>query len=225
MGGFQDVLDDIDVMARYWMKRKMDFLVEAGDEFSESVNPLCYYLEQPGSEQITIVNLCFTEWALFDRPLEDGMTPLELFVARRPVAMPRKSWKRLEQVAQTHYFSRFAICEKHPKRGTCLLEDVQDGERYEVFDEHLCAVKGWKDGTIALRIARVDGGWLGVGQARLYDRAEPEFTAVDGPGAIHPEERAGLSEALRSSFYLRLCHDVLGADGRYTPTMRVREAS
>ena len=226
MNGFRDVLDDIDRMALYWTRHKDEIVCPACDEFAAYTRPKYLYEQDPLPEHIRAVNGYFTEWLIFERPTFEGdRTPLEHFVDKRPIAMPKRSWKRLEQVAETQFFSRFAICEKDLGTSVSALADVENGKRYEVFDEHLCRVSHWRDGTIALRIACVDGEWLTVGQACLYDVAAPEVTALDGPGAIHPEEEAALPDAMRESFYLRLIHDTLGIDGRYSATARFREAA
>lgn len=225
MGGFLEVLDDIDCMALYWQGRKMDFLVPASTEFTDCINPMPDCADGFSPARTVMLNTCFTEWALFERPLAKGRTPLELFVEQRPVARPKKSWKRLRQVAETQFFSRFAIAGKHRKSGICTLEDMCTGSRYEVFDECLSSIDRWRDGTIGMRIACVDGEWLTVGHVHLYDVATPEATREDGPGAIHPEERDSLPPLMLESFYLRLVHDTMGADGRYAATAHIRDVA
>ena len=219
MGCFQDVSEDVACMAVYWEGRKMEFLREAGDEFDRYVAPACWYEPDPAPERIMMVNGLFTEWVLFERPLEGGLTPLEIFIDRRPVAMPKVSWSRLSQVEGSQLFSRFAIRHKDTDTGMCILQDVRTGRRYDVFDEHVCTRDRWRDGTIAERIACVDGEWCPVGQACLYDRAASEDTAEDGPGEVHPEDEGLLPQALLESYYLRLLRDTVGLEGRYTQTL------
>ena len=93
------------------------------------------------------------------------------------------------------------------------------GRVYEVLDSHLCANGRWRDGTIAERLACVEGVWQVVGRARLYDRATPEQTAHDGPGEAHPEDR-GDPYLRDASYFVRLVRDVMGLGGRFTTQPR-----
>lgn len=218
MGTFQDVRDDVNCMAAYWERRKMEFLDAAASEFDRYVKPASWYERDPSPRSIMLVNGLFTEWVLFERPMEQGRTPLELYIERRPAAMPQASWARLAEVRDTQFFSRFAICHKDLSTGMCILRDVRSGRRYDVFDEHLCSIDRWRDGTLAERIGCVEGEWRPVAQACLYDRAAPDDTAVDGPGEVHPEDEGKLPQAMLDSYYLRLVRDTYGIDGRYLST-------
>ncbi len=269
MGELTDVERDVARMAEYWGERKMGWREEAAAEFERAVRPLAFFEEPPARDRIDAVNMCFTEWALFERPLRRGRTPLQLYVeaasedARevslcrlrqveqtqffsrfailgkdldRGIALlrdvrtggeydvldPFLSLCRLRQVEQTQFFSRFAILGKDLDRGIALLRDVRTGGEYDVLDPFLCSRDRWSAGTIAERVACVDGVWQVVGQARLYDHATPDETAHDGPGELHPEDAddAVLRDA---SFFLRLVRDVMGLDGRYAQTLSLRK--
>ena len=99
-----------------------------------------------------------------------------------------------------------------------MLLDVGTDRRYEVCDGALCKNARWRNGTIAERIAWVDGLWQVVGQVHLYDRADPDATRVDGPGALHPADLRA-EDMCDAGLFLRLVRDVLGVDGRYAPTL------
>ena len=99
-----------------------------------------------------------------------------------------------------------------------MLLDVGTDRRYEVCDGALCKNARWSNGTIAERIACVDGLWQVVGQVHLYDRADPDATRVDGPGALHPADLRA-EDMCDAGLFLRLVRDVLGVDGRYAPTL------
>ena len=222
MGELTDVERDVARMAEYWGERKMGWREEAAAEFERAVRPLAFFEEPPARDRIDAVNMCFTEWALFERPLRRGRTPLQLYVEAASEDAREVSLCRLRQVEQTQFFSRFAILGKDLDRGIALLRDVRTGGEYDVLDPFLCSRDRWSAGTIAERVACVDGVWRVVGQARLYDHATPDETAHDGPGELHPEDAddAVLRDA---SFFLRLVRDVMGLDGRYAQTLSLRK--
>ena len=209
---------DISRMASYWGARKARWRDAAGIEFEKIVRPFALYSDAPSREGIDAANMCFTEWALFDRPLERGRTPLQLYIERRPDGVADLEVARLRQIEQSQFFSRFEIVSKDAASGCAVLRDVRTGRRYLVHDPFLCTNNRWQDGTIAERIGCVDDAWYVVGQARLYDHATPAQTEHDGPGEIHPEDRG--DPILRDAgFFLRLVRDVMGIEGRYTPTL------
>ena len=212
-------------MAAYWGRRKMGWLDAASEEFDELVEPFTFHVMDVTPLEIQAVNRFFTEWVLFERPMCGDRTPLEIYIDRRPDGVPAEAFRRLRQVADTHLFSRFAILGKDTESDMVTLRDVRTGRCYEVCDPCICAQDRWSDGTIAMRIAQVDGLWQAVGQTHLYDVAKPELTAADGPGAVHPEDRGGELNTEAMSFYLRLLRDVIGISGRYTSTLRLRTAS
>lgn len=219
---YETVAADLFEMAQYWIARKVEFLGAAAAEFERAVDPAIYYVADPSHEQMIAYNQAFTEWALFERELRDGTTPLQLFSAEQPIALAPEVYDRLRQVARSQYFSRFSIESKDVERGVSVLVDTRSGLRYEVLDSHLTEVEHWRDGVIAERIACVDGKWVGVGQLYLYDIAPAASAGDDGPGAVHPEDLGGRVDTGNLCFFLRLVRDVMGASGRYTPTMKIR---
>lgn len=209
---------DIAAMATYWGERTHIWLDEAAQTFDELVRPFTYHIIDVTAAEIQVVNLCFTEWVLFERAMRAGKTPIELYIERRPAGVSADALARLQQVADTQFFSRFTIIEKNRETGMAVLRDTETGIRYDVLDTRLCAVDRWRGGVIALRIARVDGLWQTVGATHLYDAAPPEATAVDGPGAVHLEDLKRAPHVAAMSFYLRFLRDAIGMDGRYIPT-------
>ncbi len=165
-----------------------------------------------------MVNMCFTEWVLFERPLNEDKTPLQLYIETPPEDTSECALDHLRQIDETQFFARFAILDKDLDSGRATLLDVGGDRRYEVFDGVLCKNARWRNGTIAERIACVDGLWQVVGQVHLYDRAIPDVTRVDGPGALHPDD-VRAEEMRDAGLFLRLVRDVLGVDGRYVPTL------
>ena len=165
-----------------------------------------------------MVNMCFTEWVLFERPLREGKTPLQLYVETPPEGTLESTVDHLRQIDETQFFARFAILDKEPETSRAMLLDVGTDRRYEVCDGALCKNARWRNGTIAERIACVDGLWQVVGQVHLYDRADPDATRVDGPGALHPDDLRA-EDMCEAGLFLRLVRDVLGVDGRYAPTL------
>lgn len=222
----KQVTGDIARVAGYWGARKDGWLDEAGAEFEHLVRPIALYgnLPCPVSRLagVDATNMCFTEWFLFERPLRGGRTPLQLYVGNAPACEDGVSLSRLRQIEQTQFFSRFAIVDKGSD-GFAELRDVRTDRWYRVFDPVLCGRARWRDGTIAERIGCVDGMWCVVGQARLYDRASPDATALDGPGELHSED-LGNQDMLDASYFIRLVRDVMGAEGRYAHTLTLRSA-
>lgn len=211
---------DIAMMVAYWGERKHIWLDEAAQTFDELVKPFTYHIIDVTVAEIQAVNLCFTEWVLFERVMRAGKTPLGLYIERRPAGVSTEALTRLQQVVDTQFFSRFAIVEKHCEMGMAVLRDVETGRCYKTFDSFLCETGRWQDGVIALRIARVGSLWQAVGAVHLYDVASPQTTVADGPGAAHPEDRERAPHVASMSFYLRFLRDVIGMEGRYTSTFR-----
>ncbi|HJG38070.1 hypothetical protein [Enorma phocaeensis] len=215
------VTSDLDVVGRYWNDRKFEFLGPANDLFLSFVDPAFCHGEEPRMEPDDL-NMLFTNWLLFEFPVFDRKTPLEEFIAHPPKGSDPTRLMRLEQVARTQFFSRFAILDKDPGTGVAALSDVVTKRRYDVSDPFLCEKGRWKDGSIGMRIACVDGYWHIVGQTRLYDRARPEHTDRDGPGFFHEEDRILRPEAQHMGFYLRMLRDIIGIEGRYRHTTSIR---
>lgn len=205
-------------MAEYWGERREGWRDAAADEFERIVMPACLYGPEQDFRRLQMVNMCFTEWVLFERQLREGKTPLQLYVETPPEGTSEFTVDHLRQIDETQFFARFAILDKDPETSRAMLLDVGTDRRYEVCDGALCKNTRWRNGTIAERIACVDGLWQVVGQVHLYDRADPDATRVDGPGALHPDDLR--AEDMRDAgLFLRLVRDVLGVDGRYAPTL------
>lgn len=224
MGRIDKVESDLARVAAYWTARKDDFLDRAGMEFDLFVQPLAAYLDEVSDADVKMMNAAFSEWFLFERAWKEGLTPLEYTVKRTPIALPASVRQRLSQVCETQFFSRFDIVSKDRRAGMVTLRDTLTGCRYDVHDSHICETAHWRDGVIAVRIAYVDGAWLSVGQVYLYDKAPSALVGQDGPGAIHPEDTGRVPPTSEMTFFLRLVRDVLGEEGRYTPTRRMRRA-
>ncbi len=216
------VIDDIADMARYWSLRKFQYIDAAAEQYEVIVRPAIFEAEAPSIEQITTNNMAFTEWLLFERPYRRGLSLLALYVDEPPASLSSAAHERLSQVRDSIYFSRFSILDKDPDTGVCVLSDTRTGKRYDVYDPHVVEVDRWRDGVVALHIACVDGAWLTVGQLRLYDVAPAAATMLDGPGDVHDDDPDNGIDYARVSYFLRLLHDVMGVDGRYTSTLKVR---
>lgn len=212
---------DLCRVARYWGRRKQSFLPALARDFLTSVDPAVLYKEKCARNEEQLVNMCMTEWFLFERPYEDGKTPLQLFLEQTATDDDDPAMLRLQQVAETQFFARFSILEKDPESGFAVLEDVGTGRRYRVLDPQLCSVDRWQEGVIAERIACVDDVWQVAGQVHLYDVAPASATAGDAPGDIHPEDVDDAARLEAMGFYLRLVRDVLGSAGPYALSARV----
>ena len=103
------------------------------------------------------------------------------------------------------------------------LKDTRTDRRFDVYDPHIVQKEHWNDGAIAVRLACVDDVWLTAGQLYLCDIARLSDTAVDGPGAVHPEDLQDGFDTSCISFFLRLVRDIMGAQGRYVKSLNIYE--
>ena len=195
--------NDIADMAHFWMLRKFQFLEPAREQFEIIVDPWLSYCTEPSQNEIMAYNMAFTDWLLFERPYRHGKALLELYVDEPPASLSPASLKRLKQVRDTQYFSRFGILDKDPANGMVALKDTRADRRFDVYDPHIVQKEHWSDGAIAVRLACVDDVWLTAGQLYLYDIACLSDTAVDGPGAVHPEDLQDGFDTSCISFFLR----------------------
>lgn len=192
--------DDIADMAQFWMLRKFQFLEPARTQFEVIVDPWLSYCEEPSQNEIMAYNMAFTDWLLFERPYYHDKTLLELYVDEPPTSLSPASLRRLEQV-----------------------RDTRTDRRFDVYDPHIVQKEHWREGAIAVRIACVGDIWLTAGQFYLYDIARLSDTAVDGPGAVHPEDLEDGFDTSCISFFLRLVRDIMGAQGRYVKSLNIYE--
>ena len=192
--------NDIADMAQFWMLRKFQFLEPARTQFEVIVDPWLSYCEEPSQNEIMAYNMAFTDWLLFERPYYHDKTLLELYVDEPPTSLSPASLRRLEQV-----------------------RDTRTDRRFDVYDPHIVQKEHWRDGAIAVRLACVDDVWLTAGQLYLYDIARLNDTAVDGPGAVHPEDLQDGFDTSCISFFLRLVRDIMGAQGRYVKSLNIYE--
>lgn len=217
---FEMVCNDVREMARYWILRRFLFQDWTNELFMGIVDPSLQTKSCPEPNVRVLINMAYTEWLLFECGMRDGQTPLELYVEDPPQAVDGDSIGRLRQIGETQFFSRFEILAKDRAAGIATLRDVRTDLRYDVLDPHVCEVDRWSAGTIAERIACVDGRWMHVGQMHLYDHAVVAATGTDGPGEFHPEDVFERPYLEHAGYFLRLMHDVLGVDGRYRDTTR-----
>lgn len=206
------VEDDIYAMARYWNRRKREFIDAPAEAFGQIVRPSVYFEEDPDPLMESQVNATFTEWLIFDCRLDERGTLLERYVDERAGEVPRERLERLAQVASTHVFSEFAIANKNPAAGTLELVDIYDGMSREVVDVRSARRSDWSRGTISMRIARVNNTWLPVGKTIMYDRCRFD------PAWIPIEDEMGTS----GGRLLMLAHAVYGVDGCYRGTLSLR---
>lgn len=225
MSAYSDVERAVDEAATYWIARKWAFLNQANEEFMTFVDPAVCYKDCLQENDVAMVNMCFSEWALFERPLRRGLTPLEVFVDTPPVGTDARTVDLLRQVIATQFFSRFAILDKDALSHIAVLRDVRTDRRYDVFTPRVCNNERWHRGSIAMRIACADGAWQAVGQVYLYDVAPVQSDAVDGPGEMHPEDYLIKPEAEFMGFYMRMLRDTFGIEGRYHESARLREVA
>ena len=207
---------DMALVASYWADRDALRIDDAKNTFIELVDPEICRGGRPSFRKIAMVNMCFTEWVLFEYRISGGLTPLSAILECPSSALSDTSVRRLRQVAETQFFSRFAIIDKDSAAGFLMAEDLSSGEHYTICDPVASANSLWRDGSLAMRIALVDGVWHTVGQTRLYDRTSPRL----GERASRDNDTL----ARDRSCFVRLLRDTLGQDGRYHASTRIVEA-
>lgn len=209
----RQVVRDIRSVAEYWGKRKREYIEDPAIAFEQIVRPAIYFEQEPDPLVEMQVNATFTEWLLFDCALDERGTLLERYVRKPPAGVAAPRMGRLRQVAETHVFSEHAIVRRDPAAGVLELLDIYDGTLRVVRDASLARRRNWDEGSVSLRLARVDEEWVPVGQTVMYDRCPFD------PSWIPVEDEAQTS-GMR---LLELAHDVFGIDGAYRGSVSVRE--
>lgn len=125
-------------MAHFWMLRKFQFLEPAREQFEIIVDPWLSYCTEPSQNEIMAYNMGIYRLAALRAPLSPCKTLLELYVDEPPASLSPVSLKRLEQVRDTQYFSRFGILDKDPANGMVALKDTRADRRFDVYDRISC---------------------------------------------------------------------------------------
>lgn len=236
----EKVCDDLYAAFLRWEDREAEYFERSRGEFERAVKPLVYRKRGATMNEITQMNLAYTEWFMFEFSMTGGMTPVELYLSEleekqaagntaeaeggMSAAGLSERILRLYDVCLTQRFSRFAIADKWPEEGRLRLVDLRTGKEQVVFDPVSSRCRRWRDGTLAVRIARVGGLWISVGKTALYDRSSYEVLSGEGPGERGEgaaDERGRLLPS-SGSYFLDLLRDVAGADSPISHTLRVR---
>lgn len=231
----EEVSKDLEALFNRWYDRDEEYFERSRGEFELCVDPLVCYEEAPSVREVTQMNVCYTEWFLFEFDMREGHSPLELtaregFPGKAPKdeALAYRRLERLAQIADTQYFSRFSIKRKVPARECAHLVDIFTGEELLVHSPLICEKAHWGSGSLGMRVACVDGEWMDVGQSVFYDRAPIESCDIEAPEELEnrmemlrlPGGRSVLRRAASTSYYLNYLHDVIGLGGRYTESCR-----
>lgn len=220
---------DLFMVFERWEDREAEYFDRSREEYERFVRPTVCYEEFPDPEVMKHVNICYTEWFLFEFLLARGMTPLELFVDEPPAGVSEACLDRLDQVAVTEAFSRFAIREKHLPGDRVRLYDLRAMREVIVRLPVVNRRSTWDDGTLSLRVARVDDEWVGVGKTLFYDRSPLVDEMEPGPGerdacCILAQADEGwhyVHHAPSSSYYLNFVHELIGIDGSCADSFRI----
>ena len=218
MDAGQRVERDMREVYDYWARGPRRLIARANQWFMQAVRPAVAYAEEPGQEEIDLVRQCFMEWFAYECVLDNGLTPLETYVASEAVHDESDRLDRLGQVESTNLFSQFAIDGKDAEAGTSSLRDIYTGVSYLVHDARLARTERWLPGfTVAMRIASVDGAWCFAGLTHLVDRAP----YVPGSGYLLGMGYGGeRGDGAPEGLFLRAVTDLIGVDGRMRPTAR-----
>lgn len=228
MSIYELVEEDIASVYVRWADRGAEYFERSRSEYERVVDPAAYYRQDPDMSELEAVNLSYTEWFLFEFGMRGGKSPVECYVDDPPSDATRAQLGRLRQVADTQFFSRFGIEGKRRDEGDVELVDLMGGGGYVAHVPVACHRRSWRTGSLAVRIARVDGHWMQVGGMLLYDRSPSRRAAGAGPGEFHEDvgvelgpDGWSLTERERSeSYYLNFLHDVMGLGGAFTDTFR-----
>lgn len=222
MKKYDQIQQELSDMAMYWQLRKFQFLERASDEFDWATGGP-HELRAPEFQFQKAYNLIFTEWLLFERVLWAGKTPVELYAAMTPVKPHSQAIDHMQQIAATHFFSTFVLSHLRPAKGLVHLRDVFSGEEYEVKSACMAYAQKWRQGTVSLRIAQVDGTWYDIAQIHFHDKAD--FKEVNGNtfGVVHPEDEDIADELNDMGFFARFARDVMGGGRREPQCLRITE--
>ena len=103
----------------------------------------------------------YAEWMMFDFRQKNGRTFLIDCVLLNPDNLDKKIIDQFKQIAESQNYSNYQILDI--KRGEWInLEDVYTGKIYKVYDK-LGSESIPDEGTMFVRVAKVDGKWCLVG--------------------------------------------------------------
>ena len=168
----------------------------------------CLGDEDPDLRTALTLNQFFTEWLLFEMPYQES-TLVGITAQRDEISA--ESRDVLKQIAETQRFSSFKMQWLNPDTSMVQLRDVYSGKCYIVESAHLADKAGLLEGTVSCRIAYVDGSWCCPGQVFLHDTAE--WDEVDQSNYVSADPYG---------YYVGLCREVLGQDGKYRKSLRLR---
>lgn len=220
MGIYGEVEQDMLRVFERWANREAPYFESSRRAFEAAVRPRACYAANPSQLEVEHMNLCYTEWFLFEYPLRGERSPLECFVGNPPADVSDSRLARLRELSETQRFARFAIRDRSVETGDLLLVDLASGAELPVHAGRACRRRSWREGTLSMRVARVDGLWMHVGRSLFYDRSPAD--AVGGGAAPAVSEGWGVvGREPGKSAYLRFLHDVIGLGGAYAHTARV----
>ena len=182
--------------------------------FEELVDPEACHRDSPCAAEVMQCNMSFSEWALFDFDMGDGMTPILAFAKRDP---------SIADFVNTQFYSRFWVISQDWSNGQSVLRDSLTCEDFLVHDKDLAKCTRWSTGTLGARIARVNGQWRFAGQIHFHDNApaeaKPHDPSAGGLGIQDPRtfithaqqvigHRGIYRESVTEQFMLDMC-DIL----------------
>ena len=103
----------------------------------------------------------FWEWMIFEFKQTNGPNFITEYVLKNPDSLAKAELTKLEQAAQTFYFSEFEIMETVPG-SYMLLEDIFTGDKYKIYDR-LESSNITGKGMLMTRIAKIEKKWYLVG--------------------------------------------------------------
>ena len=130
--------------------------------FAALVDPELYYQDSISQDEANYLNQIFTEWFLFDFKLSGGLSLMEEAAIDDPT---------ISEFARTQFYSRFWVTKQDRRRGVIRLRDTRTCDEFEVWDKAAASRRGWRKGTLGVRIARVGDVWVTAGATSLHDNA------------------------------------------------------
>lgn len=213
MSTYDLVQEDVADVFERWADRDAPYFETSRLLFEYLVMPAAEYLESPPESLLEQTSLAYTEWLLFEYPIDGLHTPIELYAMMPSGMVSEGRAGRIEQVARTQRFSQFALGEKNPREGTVRVRDVNTGDELELCCPDAATRHRWKMGLLGARIALVNGSWVCVGGVKFYDRApDADPSLRDRPTDI---------DCVTGSFYLDLLRETIGIDGAYFDSLNL----
>lgn len=181
------------LVIKYLESREPGIVKKAYGEFCDLVEPSFDRLSGDDKKRVRELS---SEWLVFDRVFEDGMTGLQAYCRANPDHRGRGFIRNMEESGENQFSSMFWV--EGLDRAGCdvYLQDAATGCRFLVHDVALSSSLPAGIGMLFTRLTSVSGTWCLPGNVVGYFPIEPsekmKQEALDTPGVV-PRTFVGLA--------------------------------